>query len=184
MIEHKALIDYLPPFLAEYREYKRLFTALQEELSEKPNSILNRVEAALDNTFIATADAEGVKQWEAMLGIVPSLESTLDDRREVVRMRLVGERPYTMIKLRELLDKLLGIGRYSLEMTGPYEMELQIELVSKFQFAAAEDLIKRILPANILCRIGLRYRQNDYFNGKYTHDQMSKYTHSGLKEVI
>lgn len=184
MIEHKLLIEYLPPFLQEYREYRRLFTALQEEISEGEQSVLRRIEAALDDTFISTATAEGIRRWEQTLSIVPSLESTLDDRREVVRMKLVGERPYTMIKLREMLDKLLGIDRYTLEFVGPYELKLQIELTSKFQRAAATDLIERIIPANILCNITLRYRQYNYFNQKYTHNQMSTHTHSGLKEVI
>lgn len=184
MIEHKLLIDYLPPFLREYREYRRLFTALQSEISEGEHSVLRRTEAALDDTFIATATAEGIQRWEQVLSIVPSLESTLDDRREVVRMKLVGERPYTMIKLREMLDKLLGVNRYTLEFVGPYELKLQIELTSKFQRAAATDLIERIIPANILCTITLRYRQYNYFDKKYTHNQMSKYTHSELKEVI
>lgn len=184
MIEHKLLIEYLPPFLQEYREYRRLFTALQEEISEGEQSILGRIETALDDTFIVTATAEGIQRWEQMLGVIPSVESTLDDRREVIRMKLVGERPYTMIKLREILDKLLGVNRYTLKFVGPYELKLQIELTSKFQRAAAADLIERIIPANILCNITLRYRKYNYFNKKYSHNQMSKYTHSGLKEVI
>lgn len=183
MIEHKPLIEYLPPFLAEYREYRRLFAVLQDEISEKPRSILKRTEAALDNTFIALADEEGIRHWEKMLSIVPSVEATIEDRREIIRMKLVGERPYTYRKLEELLDKLLGSGGYHMEMTGDYEMTVLVELTSKYQYAAAVDLLTRILPANIKCNVGLRYRQYSYFNGIYTHDQMAQYTHSGLKEV-
>ena len=55
-IEHKPLIDYLPPFLAEYREYRYLFDALWGEISENDQSILDRIESALNDTFIASVD--------------------------------------------------------------------------------------------------------------------------------
>ena len=183
-IEHKPLIEYLPPFLAEYREYRRLFSVLWDEISEDDTSILNRTEAALNNTFAALADEDGIKHWERMLSIVPSVEATLNDRREIIRMKLVGDRPYTFRKLGELLDKLLGAGQYVMEMTGTFELALQVELTSRFQYAAAVDLLNKIVPANIDCTVSLRYNQHQKYSGIYTHNQMAEYTHAELKEAI
>lgn len=178
--EHKKLIEHLPPFLAEYREYRRLFGVLQDEVDD----IIAKAEKALNNTFPALADEEGISHWERMLGITPVVASPLDDRREVIRMKLAGERPYTFRKLTELLDKLLGVDGYHIEETAAFEMTVLVALTSRIQYAAAEDLLNRILPANISLTLGLLYRQHDYFNGIYTHDQMAAYTHAGLREVI
>lgn len=183
-IDHKKLIDYLPPFLAEYREYRRLFSAVQGEISENDNSILEQTEIALNNTFLALTNEAGIRHWERMLSIVPSVEATLEDRREVIRMKLVGERPYTFRKLKEMLDKLLGADSYQMYMSGPYEITVLVELTSRFQYAAAVDLIRRIIPANIGCNISLRWMQHKDYNGRYRHNEMTPYTHSGLKEGI
>ncbi len=183
-IEHKPLIEYLPPFLAEYREYRRLLDALWGEISENEQSILNRIESALNDTFIASVDETGIRRWEKMLSIVPSVEASLEDRREIIRMKLVGERPYTYEKLEELLDKLLGAGQYVMQMPSAYELSFLVELTSRFQYAAAVDLINKIVPANIVVTVGLRYNQQSKYIGIYTHDQMAAYTHQQLKEEV
>lgn len=181
-IEHKPLIDYLPPFLAEYREYRYLFDALWGEISENDQSILDRIESALNDTFIASVDEAGIRRWEKMLSIIPSVEASLEDRREIIRMKLVGERPYTYEKLEELLNKLLGEDQYVMQMTSAYELSVLVELTSRFQYAAAVDLLNKIVPANIGVNVGLRYNQHNKYIGIYTHDQMAAYTHQQLKE--
>lgn len=180
MIEHKKLIEYLPPFLAEYREYRRLFAVLQAE----EDAILQRVDKALTSTYIAIADGEGVARWEGMLGIVPNAQETLEDRRESIKMKLAGSKPYTYRKLVEILDGLLGEGEYQLNMV-PEEFRLTVlvELTSRFQQEAVDNLLKRIVPANMICIVGVRYRQYGELK-PYSHEDLSAYTYYDLREGV
>lgn len=181
-IEHKPLIDYLPPFLAEYREYKRLFSVLWGEISENQNSILNRIEELKNNAFISLTNLQGIQHWERMLEIIPNAGATLEDRRELVKTRMFGDRPYTYEKLCELLDKLLGPGQHHIEIEG-YTITVLIELTVKNQFAAVAAMLEKIVPANMICVVGLRYRQNDDLT-EYIHNELKKYKHIALREEV
>ena len=183
-IEHKPLIEYLPPFLAEYREYQRLFAVLWDEISEKQNSILKRTDRALLDTFIAEADAAGIKRWEQMLHIVPNAEETLDERRENIRTRMAGRRPFTYRKLKEILDDLVGDGEYTMEMTDTFELTIKLALTSKYQRGSVQTLVRKIAPANIDLAISLMYHQHSEYINIMTHADMAEYTHADLREGV
>lgn len=181
-IEHKPLIEYLPPFLAEYREYQRLFDVLWDEISEKNGSILKRTDRALMNTFITEADLDGVRRWEQMLHIVPNAEETLEERREDIRIKMAGRRPFTFRKMQEILDDLIGAGEYSMEMTDTFELTIKVALTSKYQRKAVQTLARSVVPANIVLALDLLYHQQLEYDGIYTHAQLASYTHSQLRE--
>lgn len=180
-IEHKPLIEYLPQFLQEYREYQELFRVLWDEISEDENSILDRTDKALKDTYISEADANGIAKWERMLGIVPNAEETLDERRENIRSKMAGRRPFTYRKLQEILDDLVGPGEYTIAMTDTFILTVKVALTSKYVRGSAETLIRKVAPANIELVMSLMYRQQqDLF--QYTHAQLSAYTHDDLRE--
>ena len=182
-IEHKPLIEYLPPFLAEYREYRRIMDVLWDEISAGNNSILKRVDEALENTFIADADAAGVKRWEQMLNIVPDAGATLDERKEAVRVKMAGRRPFTMRKLEEILEQLTGPGEYLVTMAGPYSMTIRLAITSAYKMGAVDQLVSTILPANIALTIDLMYHQHQEYFG-LTHNGLTEYTHHELREEL
>lgn len=182
MIEHKPLIDYLPPFLQEYREYKRLFNVLQDEISENPKAILKKVESAETNTFIALAGIDGIEHYEKMFKIIPNAQATLEDRRMTILAKLNASLPYTYKILQATLDNLLGAEQYRMEMTDVYELTIWIAKSSYFQRATVKELLDKILPANIGTKIELKYNQHQTFINVLTHDEMSNYTHQQLRE--
>lgn len=183
MIEHKPLIEYLPPFLAEYREYKRIMDVVWDEISEDEGSILERIDRGLQNTFIEDADLEGIKRWEQMLSIIPDADMTLNDRKEVVRVRMAGRRPFTFRRMEELLEQLTGVDEYSAEMTGTYQLFIRVAITSKYKRGAVTDLLKQILPANIEVTVELMYHQYLELE-EYTHGDLTAFTHHDLREEV
>lgn len=180
MIEHKPLIEYLPEFLAEYREYKRYFEALQAE----DDSLLTLIDRALQDTFISEVDLDGIRRWEKMLGIIPNVEETLEDRRANIQFRMSGRRPFTLRMLSRILDTMLGAGEYTSEMTGPFDLRVRVALTSKYQLGAVNTLIRKLVPANVRLVVELMYHQQQEYNGIYTHAEMASYTHAALKEGV
>lgn len=179
MKEHKKLIDYLPPFIAEYREYRRLFAALQEE----DDSILGKISDSLNDTYVDLATLKGIERWENMLSIVPDSEATLEERRAAIRFRMNITLPYTLKALRKMLDDLVGPGNYYCEMTGEFELTVMVDVASSYMRNAVNTMLAKIIPANIGLTIGIRYVQHLTYNDIYIHGDMSQYDHTYLRTV-
>ena len=83
MIREMDLVSYLPVFMHNYREPAAALEAENEEFE----IVWDTADRVLRNRFIETADEYGISRFEAMLGIYPSEEDTLELRRERVRSK-------------------------------------------------------------------------------------------------
>ena len=94
------LIDYLPWLLKDTREMHLIM-----DIAEQPEveSLWHSVHSAMDEQFIGTAAAYGVRRWEKMLGIVPRGTETLEDRKISILLRLSDSLPYTYKALEQRL---------------------------------------------------------------------------------
>lgn len=154
-IEHKPLIEYLPPFLAEYREYRRLFDALQYEISEKDNSILERVDFALKNTFIEEANAEGIRHWEKILGIIPPAGSTLEERRRIVAATWIGVMPINRDGIIEIVKAYSGHGGNAFweEEPGVLRVEFDNTDANPVSLRLMMNILRKRIPAEIFINL-------------------------------
>lgn len=92
MIREVDLASYLPHFMQSYIEPVATLDA------ENPEFVLvwTGADRVLKNRFISTADEYGISRFEAILGIYPSDEDTLESRRSRVQSRWFQQLPYTM----------------------------------------------------------------------------------------
>lgn len=77
------LIDYYPRVVGQIREMKEICKAEQPEF----DNINKEVDRLLANMFITTSDEHGIARFEEELGIVPTLEQSIEERRVVVLIR-------------------------------------------------------------------------------------------------
>jgi len=149
-ITHKPLLEYLPPFLAEYREYRRLFGALQYEISEKDKSILERIDDALKNTFIEEANEEGIKHWEKILDIVPPVGATLEERRRIVAATWIGIMPINRDGVIEIAETYSGHDADAFWVdTAVLRIELDNTNANPISLGPMTRILRQRLPANI-----------------------------------
>lgn len=177
MIEHKKLIDYLPPFLAEYREYKRLFAVVQAE----DDSILQKVENSLNDTYIDLATADGIARWEKLLSITPTEQATLEERRIAIKLKFNKYLPYTMKVLRQMLDDLLGSGKYILTFNPPFSIYLGVDISGQYLLNTVKDMLGKVLPANLESTVEIIIVDYDYYNGNFTHDELRDFTYEEMR---
>ena len=104
------MINYLPEWLRDFSEMKKLARAEQDQ-AEK---LWKSCESIWDNNFIDTLDSRGCDRWEAMLHIKPKDSYTLAERRNNIKSRVVEQRPFTVKKLRQMLEAICGAGKYEL----------------------------------------------------------------------
>lgn len=78
------LIDYYPRVVGQIREIKEICKAERPEF----DNINKEADRLLANMFITTSDEHGISRFEEELGIVPTPEQSIEERRIVVLIRV------------------------------------------------------------------------------------------------
>lgn len=174
------LVNLLPPFMKQFREFREILRIEEKEI-ELLETAISRV---LDAGFLDDCDEYSISRYENIYGLSSKATDTLDDRRFRIRAKLNEQQPYTLRNLRKILANLCGAGNYSVEITaGTYNLTVKVGLAAKNNYNAVEDLLQRIVPANMV--IGLSMLYNTYaVVGRYTHAQLSQLTHNQIRSEV
>lgn len=146
MIRNVNLLDYLPPFMREYREMKCIMDADQPEFQ----TVSNSTETIKNNQFITTCNEQGISRFEKMLNIEPLPADTLQTRIGRVWARWIDTIPYTIKALANKLDVLLGAGTHTETVDyNNYTMKVEINIDVSDRFKAVNELLEDIIPMNM-----------------------------------
>ena len=121
------LIQYLPEFIAEYKEIK----AITDVENPEYNLFWDRLRQTINNQFITTCDEQGISKFEKMLKLYPYESDTLEMRIARVLVEWNAQLPYTMRSFRQMLDVLCGVGNYQINLK---HNEYVIEINTFFYF--------------------------------------------------
>ena len=160
------LLDLWPEFLREIREFAALAQAQQGEMDRAEQT----VRAAPDDFFAATLSQQGAGRWEAMLGLPVRTQEALE------------QRPFTLIRLRQLLDTLCGEGGATVQTEG-YTLTVKVALTATASFDDVGELLERVVPLNMEISLSLLYNRHSLLAG-YTHAQLADYTHEQLRSEV
>lgn len=148
MIRDVDLVSYLPPFMLTYKEPVATLSA------ENPEFLLiwNATDRILYNHFISTADEYGISRFENMLGILPSVEDTVESRRSRVQSKWFNTIPYTMKVLLQKLTVLCANTDFSLmnDFEFGYTLTINTDLELFGQVEELESIINEMIPSNIV----------------------------------
>lgn len=171
---------YLPDIIHQIREYQEIEKKYDHNIVTAISQ-LNRIE---QNRFLDGLDEYGCERNEQILGIIPDPSDTLEDRRRRIRGYYTSNKPYTIKKLREVLGTMCGENGYILTVdTENYIVKVAIKLESRRLVDNADELVRRMVPANLIVDVYLLYNQNISFK-KYTHGELKKYTHYQLRNNL
>jgi hypothetical protein len=176
--ESRPLINYVPDVLKDVLEYQALMFALQLEIS----NLFRGIENALDDQFVVSATEYGVKRWEKILKISPKATFTLDERKFTILGRLSEQLPFTYRMLVKMLTQLCGENAFEALIVG-YDLSVKLELKVKNNFEDVEKLLARVVPANMVITVTIRYNQQDVL-GQKTHRQLHEFTHYQLRNEV
>ena len=151
------LTRYLPGFLAETEELSQAARAEECEVSR----IYGKMDQVWDNGFIQTADLQGMKRWEVLLGIKPYPGDTLEERRAAVLSRWNQQLPYSLLRLKERLNAAVGASAYELDVRyNLYELELILTDQVLRVMQEVRGMTREMIPANLLFIFAGRYPVN------------------------
>lgn len=145
MAKYINLIEYLPPFIADYREMQEIMSA------ENPEFVLTAKEydRLLDNQFIISCDEVGISRFEKILGIVPTANDTLQSRISRVLIRWNDTAPYTWKAFLQKLQTLCGDDFEVIPDWNNYTLKIITHLDVYGQVDELENILGYMPPANI-----------------------------------
>ena len=169
---------YQPSLMKQTEEFQRLAQTEDPELS----LCWTGAENAFLDQFVDSLTENGCKRWEKILKLTPMATDTLEERRFRIKTRFNEDLPYTYRMLTQMLNALCGEGNYQLTLYHEeYRLMLLLELSVKKIFHEAEEMVKRVIPANLLLEVELRYNQH-LTVANLTHGGLKVYTHQMIRE--
>ena len=175
----RQLIDYLPSFVAEHKEIKAIMDAEQVSVE---NAWID-TDNVLNDQFITSATEDGVSRYEKILGIIPKVTHTLEERKFNILARINEQLPYTMTQLHNSLTSLCGKNGYSLKLDADnYELIVKLALSNEKNVESVQTMLYKMLPANMVTVLNLF--NVHFILADYTHKQLASYTHKQVREDV
>ena len=165
------VLDYLPKVVRTIKEFEVLGDAENPEI----NNLWLDNQIVLNNQFINTLDEQGCARWEKMLDITPKGTATIEDRRLAILARINASLPYTYRQLENFLRNICDDDyTMTLDHTN-YTLTVLLNLSRQNQFDEVSNLLTRVIPANLICNVSLKY--NKYKSIKpYQYSLLINYT--------
>ena len=154
MLKEVDISVYLPEAVKHYREIVGITEAENPELT----MLWTSADSVFLDQFIETLTDNGCKRWEKILDIKPRDTDTLQVRRFRIKARINEDLPYTWRALEKVLDTMCGKGAYAMTLYNEeYRLVILLELTVKKLFDEVEQSVKRMIPANLILDVRLRY---------------------------
>lgn len=177
----RNLLDYEPPYMQDYLEIREICEAEQPEVE----LVWGGLESAFLDMFIDSLDEYGCSRWEKILKVTPFPSDTLVDRRFRIKTLINSQLPYTYTHVYDVLTNICGEGKFTMNLNhAQYTLSILVELTAKRQLDVVVEKLKLIIPANLILIVEIRYNQHSLFIGKFTHADLSAYTHRMLREDV
>lgn len=172
------ILENLPTVISEINEIKAL-ASVEDPILSAEWSLIDRL---VDNQFILNADEYGISRYEKMLKLKVPASDSLETRIFRVLSLYQSKAPYTFKVLDSILKDLLGEGKYTLERNVETKvLTVRLELVIAQQISILRDTLERIVPANMILELLLRYNTWRYIS-QFRWGQLTEYTWRQVKE--
>lgn len=149
---YEELLTYYPRFYRDVFEMVEILKAF----GRVADGLEAGVERVFLNSFILTADAETVKEWEGILHITYAEQLTLDQRKRVVIGRLCGNGHIGEQEIREIIANYTG-GAVGIDFKlGVIYITIEGEV---FGEANLLDTLYRRVPAHLAIGMQVRTRR-------------------------
>lgn len=149
------VLDYLPDIIKDVTEYQEIANAENPTI----NTLWKNHRKTFNNQFINTLDEQGCARWEKMLDITPKGTATVEDRRLAILARINASLPYTYRQLENFLRNICA-DDYTMTLDNEnYTLTVLLSLSRQNQFDEVSNLLAKVIPANLICNVGLKYNQ-------------------------
>ncbi len=173
----KTYLSYLPPFLQEYQEIQAI-AKVEDKVLEALWQAFTSLE---ENQWIQTANEEGIRRREKMMGL-PGSTLSLEERRTRILSNWNAAIPFTDETFRQWVDSMMGDAPYTLVIDGSrYLVELTLHKMYSARTTLFLTTGRNMVPANMEMRIEFLYNQYSQCHA-FTHGALAAWQHRQLSE--
>lgn len=145
------ILQYLPEYLQEIREYKEICSTEDIELEQ----LENKIEEVIKEVNVQTASDYGLSRYEKIFNIV-NTTTDIDERRFKVRSKLINQLPFNMKWLENKLKNLVGDGNYKITLDAEkYTITVQISHIFPDIVDVMTNDLREQLSANLVIIVNL-----------------------------
>lgn len=162
----RKLIEHLPRFLRDIKEYKE--TCSVEEIELK--NLESKIEEIIIEASAETANSYGLERYEKVLNIINTTEN-VEERRFKIKSKLTNQLPFNMKWLDNKLKSLVGVGNYKINLDSEnYQITIQISHVFPDIANVMNNDLRQQLPSNLIITVNLfRTETSNLYVGGFVH---------------
>lgn len=173
------------------RYWANVFSSLREEqeiaksVNPEFSLLWERIRQFLNDCFIETAQLYVIERWEKIVGIVPKVTDTLDERRNRILYKMQVTLPYSEGTLKHIyLAGIVGEGNYKVTVD-PVNCTIEVLLNpgAQTQWDDIVQMLDTILPANMVLTVGFMGTPNNMLE-TYTHDELAAFSHDEIRDTL
>lgn len=160
------LIEYMPLFLQDVREFQEIFKVEDKEL----DSLKEQIENVLKEIIVNTAEKYGLDRYEKIYNI-QNTTTDIATRRFNILSKINNRLPYSVNWLINKLNNTIGENNYILEVDHN-NYTIKIQIISEFkQIAQLLKIdLREQLPANLIINVVLfQKEENIQYVGAFMH---------------
>lgn len=167
------LISYLPFFMQEYREIKKIMEAEEPEF----NLFWEIIRKIFNNQFIQYCNNEGIEKFEKMLNLTINPDDTLEIRIFRVITYWNSKVPFTWRVLINKMNQLCGDpSKYTLDLdNNNYILNITTKFDNEKKYNELNSMLKIIIPSNLGIKSINILNQNPKLNLKISIGIVSNY---------
>ena len=147
------LLTYMPEFYSGVYEMEQLLEAQGKALDASDQ----KQEKILANQFIKQADEDGVRIFEEQLGITPSPNATLEERKQAIFIENAPPQKLTKNYLRSTATMYGMHLDYFIDVQNHLVKVMSTGNVSETQVANLKNWLNHILPANMTYQVEITF---------------------------
>lgn len=143
-----ALVHRFRPVVTIDNETFDSLYGIQHDEAEKLTGTSKKI---FNNTFIKTADPDGIIKYEELYEITPDVNMNYEERRKVVIDKMLYKPPFTEQRLGILLENVLGDKNFGFVVDpANFTVVVSIPAVDRKVYNMYVRRIREIIPANML----------------------------------
>lgn len=172
------LLNYLPKFMQDIEEIKKIMDISQPEIV----NIEENIELILKDFFVIDSSEEGTKHYEKIVQIIPKLTDSLEKRQYDILAIYNQTLPFTFETLIEKLNAICGEDGYSIQLLyDKFILNVKLILEKKELFTTVKNLLEWIVPVNLIINLSIDYNVwKDLYKHKW--GDIKKYRWNEIKE--
>lgn len=175
------MLSYYPEVIKTLLEFQALTSASGFEI----DFLRSELKLSIDDYFLTTMGEERIVEWERFLGISPSEDDTLDDRREVIIAKFRGGYKLNTASINNIVDVFTqGKAISYIKDSCLYVKILPPPNNKQYKFSNVENELTRRVPAHLKIDVSRNYSTWGEIKNNFTSWQDLKESNTSWEDVM